>query len=169
MNQYLPNMCYKNIFDIDYEKLVQQNIKLLLFDLDNTIIPDNVKDINDDIKQLFKKIKKLNIKPMIFSNSIKPNKVKRICNELDIDYVYLAMKPLPFKFRKVIKNNNLNKEEVAIVGDQLLTDIKGGNRVGITTILVKPISEYDAIFTCFNRFREKRIMKKINRSFYEEM
>ena len=106
---------------------------------------------------------------MIFSNSIKPNKVKRICSDLDIDYVYLAMKPLPFKFRKVIKNNNLNKEEVAIVGDQLLTDIKGGNRVGITTILIKPISEYDAIFTRFNRLREKRIMKKINRSFYEEM
>lgn len=169
MNKYLPDMCYKNIFEVDYKKLKEDQIKLLLFDLDNTIIPDNVKEIDDDIRELFKKIKKLNIKPMIFSNSIKPKKIKRICNDLDIDYIYFALKPLSFNFKKVIRKNNVKKEEVAIIGDQLLTDIKGGNKVGINTILVKPISEYDSIFTRLNRLKEKKIMKKLNRSFYEEM
>lgn len=169
MNKYLPDMCYKNIFEVDYKKLKEDQIKLLLFDLDNTIIPDNVKEIDDDIRELFKKIKKLNIKPMVFSNSIKPKKIKRICNDLDIDYIYFALKPLSFNFKKVIRKNNVKKEEVAIIGDQLLTDIKGGNKVGINTILVKPISEYDSIFTRLNRLKEKKIMKKLNRSFYEEM
>ena len=59
MNKYIPDMYYQNIFEIDYKKLVKQNIKLLLFDLDNTIIPDNVKNINDDIRQLFKKNKRI--------------------------------------------------------------------------------------------------------------
>jgi HAD superfamily phosphatase (TIGR01668 family) len=166
MKKYIPSMVSKSIFDIDYKKLSKNGIKFLLFDLDNTIIPDNVKDINDDIRKLFKNIKALNIKPMIFSNSIKPNKVKRICSDLDIEYIYFALKPLPFKFNKVLKKYNLNKNEIAIIGDQLLTDVKGGNRVGIMTILVKPVSEYDAVFTRLNRIIEKKIMSK-NRSYYE--
>ena len=103
---------------------------------------------------------------MIFSNSIKPNKVKRICSDLDIEYIYFALKPLPFKFNKVLKKYNLNKNDIAIIGDQLLTDVRGGNRVGIMTILVKPVSEYDAVFTRLNRIIEKKIMSK-NRSYYE--
>lgn len=167
MNKYMPSMMSNSIFDIDYKKLKEKGINFLLFDLDNTIIPDNVKDINDDIRKLFKKIKSLNIKPMIFSNSIKPNKLKRICSDLDIDYVYLAFKPLPFRFNSLIKKNKLNKKEIAIIGDQIFTDVLGGNRVGIMTILVRPISSYDSIFTRFNRMREKKIIEKLNRSFYE--
>ena len=65
---------------------------------------------------------------------------------------------------------------MAIIGDQLLTDVLGGNKIGITTILVNPLSDKDSIFTIFNRSKEKRIMKKLKKEdlfvkgrYYEKM
>ena len=161
MSKYIPTMYQKSIFDIDYKKLYQKNIKCILFDLDNTIIPANISTCDDKIIELFDNIKKENIKPIIFSNSPKM-RISKIAHVLKVDYVYFALKPLSFKFYKTLKKYNLKKEDVAIIGDQILTDIVGGNKVGITTILTDQISEYDSIFTKFNRYREKKIIKKIN-------
>lgn len=170
MNKFLPHIYEKSIYDVDYKRLYKNNIKVILFDLDNTIIPANEIEVNYNIIKLFKNIKKIGIIPVIFSNSPK-GRIKKVADKLDIDFVYLACKPLSFKFKKFLNKNNLNKSEVAIIGDQLLTDIKGGNKVGIKTILVKPISDYDSIFTRFNRIRENKIFSKldIKESNYEEM
>ena len=59
------------------------------------------------------------------------------------------------------ENNVYNQSEIAVVGDQLLTDILFGNKMGITTILVNPLSLTDKIFTRFNRYRERKIYKKL--------
>ena len=70
--------------------------------------------------------------------------------------------------------NKFNENEVAIIGDQIVTDIKGGNNVGIISILVNPISDYDPIWTKIGRLREKRIIKKLRKMdlfkgrFYDE-
>ena len=58
---------------------------------------------------------------------------------------------------------NFDLSEVAIIGDQLLTDIYGGNRVGIKTILVNPVSKEDIVPTMFSRLIEKRLMKKMHK------
>ena len=170
MNKFLPHIYEDNIYKVDYNRLYKNNIKVVLFDLDNTIIPANECEVSNDTIKLFKKIKKEGIKPVIFSNSPK-GRIKKVADKLDVDFVYFACKPLTFKFKKFLNKNNLEKKEVAIIGDQLLTDIKGGNKVGIKTILVKPISDYDSIFTRFNRLREKNIFRKldIKGSNYEEM
>ena len=160
MNEYLPNIIENSIFDIDYEMLYKKNIRFLLYDLDNTITPSDQLLFDSKRKDLFDKIKKIGIKPIIFSNSPR-KRVKKYAYKLNIDYVYLACKPMSFKFIKVMKKYNFKKNETAIIGDQLLTDIKGGNKVGITTILVKPLVDYDSIFTRCNRIREKKIKKEL--------
>ena len=71
------------------------------------------------------------------------------------------MKPFKFKFNSFLNKNKYNKNEVAIIGDQLYTDIIGGNKVGIITILVDTIDEQDILITKINRFREKRLEKKL--------
>ncbi len=97
-----------------------------------------------------------------------------IANELGIAYVYLAFKPAPKKFLEVMKNYKCEENEMAIIGDQIVTDIKGGNRVGIFSILVNPISKYDPLWTKIGRKREKRIIKKLRQKdlflgrFYDE-
>ena len=166
MNIYIPKMYKKSIFDIDYSNL---KCKYLLFDLDNTILPEDEIKCNNKVKELFKKIQSLDIKPIIFSNS--PGKrVKVVADQLNIDYMSFACKPLSFKFKKILKKYNINKDNIAIIGDQLLTDVKGGNKIGIKTILVDPISDYDPFFTKINRFKESIIKNKINfikGSYYE--
>ena len=170
MNKFLPHIYESSIYKVDYNRLYKNNIKVILFDLDNTIIPANECDISDNEIKLFDSIKKIGIKPVIFSNSPK-GRIKKVADKLNVDFVYLACKPLSFKFKRFLRKYKLNKNEVAIIGDQLLTDIKGGNKVGIKTILVNPISDYDSVFTRFNRIRENKILRKldIKVSKYEEM
>lgn len=172
MEQYVPDAYQENIFKINYELLKSKGIKCLLFDLDNTIAPYNKKECTIEVKELFERIKKeFNI--FIFSNSPKC-RVSKFATELEIGYVANAKKPNNAKFLKILQQNKYNENEVAIIGDQIVTDIKGGNNVGIISILVNPMSDYDPIWTKIGRLREKRIIKKLRKMnlfkgrFYDE-
>jgi hypothetical protein len=103
---------------------------------------------------------KKDFKVIIFSNGNK-KRLKPFKDALNVDVSYLSMKPLPYKFLRIIKLYKYNLDEVAIVGDQIYTDIIGGNKVGITTILVNPISVKDGLLTKINRLREKYLFKKL--------
>ena len=172
MEIYVPDCYQKDIFTVNYEMLKSKGVKCLLFDLDNTIIPYNKKEITEEIKQLFEQLNG-KFKVILFSNSPK-RRVKMIANMLNIDFVFRAFKPSPNKFLEVFKNYKVSENEVAIIGDQIVTDIKGGNNVGIISILVNPISKYDQLWTKIGRIREKRIIKKLRKRnlfkgrFYDE-
>ena len=96
---------------------------------------------------------------MIFSNSPR-ERLEPFKKYLNVDCCPSARKPSKTKFLKILKTYKLDLSEVAIIGDQLVTDIYGGNRVGITTVLVNPMSDIDMPFTKINRYIEK---KKINK------
>ena len=66
---------------------------------------------------------------------------------LNVDCLARAGKPRSNPFLKVIKLFNYDLSEVVIIGDQLYKDILGGNKAGIKTILVNPMSKDDMIFT----------------------
>lgn len=160
MEKYVPDMYQKSIYAIDYDKLLKKGIKCLLFDLDNTVAPINMKVPSKKIKKIFSELQEKGFKTIIFSNSFK-KRVKPFKDALQIDCAARACKPKPKKFMQVIKEYDFQLSEIAIIGDQILTDILGGNTVGITTILVNPISSKDFIWTKFNRIREKKIIKKL--------
>ncbi len=162
MEQYVPDLYKKNIYIIDYNKLKTRGIKCLLFDLDNTLVPYNEKVPSKKNIELFKKIKELGFKVILFTNSGK-RRVKPFKEMLDVEAIYRCFKPSPKKFEKVLNDYKYNQSQVAIIGDQILTDVVGGNRVGITTILVNPVSKKDFIFTKFNRHREKKLIKKLSK------
>lgn len=160
MKRYVPKIYQKDIYSINYQKLKDNNIKCLLYDLDNTLISPVSKKITKDLEKLISKLKKQNFRVIIFSNSPK-KRVSKIADKLKVEYVAFAMKPFKFKFNSFLNKNKYNKNEVAIIGDQLYTDIIGGNKVGIITILVDTIDEQDILITKINRFREKRLEKKL--------
>ena len=160
MEKYIPDMYQKSIYAIDYDKLIKRGIKCLLFDLDNTITPVKMKTPSKKTKKFFSDLKEKGFKVIIFSDSPK-KRVKPFKDALDVDCAASAHKPHPKKFLQVLKEYNYSISEIAIIGDQILTDIVGGNNIGITTILVNPISPIDFIWTKFNRFREKKIIKKL--------
>ena len=160
MEQYIPDIYAKSVYDIDYDNLVNRGIKCVLFDLDNTLLPPKTKDISKKLIDFVKQAKKTNIRFIIYSNSSK-KRVSEVASRLDLEYFYFACKPYRGKFDKIVKKYEYNQSEIAIVGDQLLTDILFGNKVGITAILVNPLSVCDRFFTKFNRRREKKIYKKL--------
>ena len=53
----------------------------------------------------------------------------------------------------------MDKNQVVMIGDQIMTDIRAANRAGVRSILVRPVIETDSWKTQFNRFMERRIMK----------
>ena len=160
MERYIPDIYEKSIYDIDYDNLVSRGIKCVLFDLDNTLLPPKTKEVSKKLIDFMKQVKKTNIRFIIYSNSRK-KRVSEVASRLELEYFSLAMKPYRGKFDKIVKKYEYNQSELAIVGDQLLTDVLFGNRVGITTILVNPLSVNDRLFTKYNRMREKRIYKKL--------
>ena len=92
----------------------------------------------------------------IFSNAL-PKRVEPFRRTLKVIGVPFALKPLKRNFKRMLKT--FKKEEIAIIGDQIFTDVFGGNKVGITTILVDPISKKDLIITKIFRFLEKLVKR----------
>ena len=137
-------------------------IDTLLFDLDNTCVPYVDKKPTKKLKNHFDKLKEDGVIVVIFSNSQR-ERLEPFKKYLNVDCCPSAKKPRKAKFLKILKTYKLNLSEVAIVGDQLVTDIYGGNRVGITTILVNPMSDIDMPFTKIHRYIERKEIKKMNK------
>ncbi len=160
MEKYVPDIYQKSIYTVDYSKLLSRGIKCLLFDLDNTLVPPHSTEMPEKAKDLFISLKQKGFKVIIFSNSPKI-RVKHFKQFLGVDSYHSARKPMPQKFLKIIDDYGYGVNEVAIIGDQLLTDIVGGNKVGITTILINPLSNKDHVFSLLGRKLENRKMKKL--------
>ena len=161
LTKFEPNFYFENIYKVDYKKLKKNNIKNLLIDLDNTIVkPDSKKFTKKEINHL-KKLQK-DFLVIIFSNSPK-KRVSNFTKNTNINYNYTSLKPSHIGFNKVFKKYNLKKEETAIIGDQILTDVLGGNTYNITTVLLKPLVTKDFIITKPNRFIENIIFKKLEK------
>ncbi len=160
MKDYLPDIYQKSIYTIDYSKLLNRGIKCILYDLDNTIVSSKSSLPSEKAKDLFIGLKQKGFKIIIFTNS--PGfRLKTFTSFLGVDGVASACKPFTRKLRKLLNRYNYKPSEVVIIGDQLMTDVKVGNKVGITTILVNPISPKEMIFTKFNRFLENRKIKEL--------
>lgn len=157
MTKFKADYYYKNIYDINYSKLKKAGIKYLVYDLDNTLGLITEKNCPKESVELIKKLKK-DFKVYIISNNTK-KRLTPYLNELGIEGVWWSMKPFTRGLRKLLKNNNLKKSEMVIIGDQLVTDILAGNRFGIRTVLVDPLGIKDLKITSLNRLIEKEIIK----------
>ncbi len=159
MNYFYPDAYQKSIYTINYDKLKENGIKCLLFDLDNTCVPYVDRTPTKKLKNLFDKLSEQGFKVIIFSNSPK-ERLSPFKKELKVDCCAKAGKPRKKNFIKILDLYKYDLSEVAIIGDQLVTDIYGGNKVGITTVLVNPMSNIDMPFTKIHRYIER---KKINK------
>ena len=162
MKKAIPNEYRKDIFDIDYDNLKEKNIKCLVFDLDNTIIHMDTNKPEDKTIKLINKLKK-DFKVYILSNNNNKNRLNEVSGYLGVDYVSFALKPTKIGFWKLLKKSGFKKEEICVIGDQMVTDIIGGNRLKSYTVLVDPLTMKDLKITSFNRFLEKKIMNKLEK------
>jgi len=161
MENFIPDVYKKNIYDIDYKKLKKKGIKCLLFDLDNTLVPVKTDIPTKKVKELFLYLER-DFKVIIISNSNKERLIP-FKDGLNVDVAAKAHKPFKKKYLKIMDIYKFKEHEIAAIGDQLLTDIYGANKIGITSILISPIGEYEKICTKINRFFEKFIYRYLKR------
>ena len=160
MKNIYPNAYFSSVLDIKIGFLLKNKIKALILDVDNTLIDYN-KNLSDEIINWSHELQGQGIKMYILSNTNKKEKVEKVAQKLEIKYEYFAKKPSKKGFIKVQKNLGLKPETIAVVGDQIFTDVIGGNRSKMFTILVDPIDEKDFWYTAWKRPIENKIKKKI--------
>ncbi len=154
-----PKGYFDKVSDISLDYLNKNNIKGLILDVDNTLI-DYYKNISDETIKWANNLKNNNIKLVILSNSEKKDKVAGVAQKLKIDYSYFAMKPFKRGFKKAKQMLELENRNIAVVGDQIFTDVIGANRMKMFSILVEPIEKKDIWITLIKRPIENYIKKK---------
>ena len=157
LKHFLPNQHVKSILDIHPKDLQEKGIKGIITDLDNTLVEWDRPNATPRVIKWFEEMKKNQIKVTIVSNN-NEERVKSFSDPLDIAFIFRAKKPLSLAFHRAAKQMNIKKEETVVIGDQLLTDVLGGNRGGFHTILVVPVAQTDGIATKFNRMVERKIL-----------
>lgn len=162
LKKFLPNEHVQSVFEIRPSELKEKGIKGIITDLDNTLVAWDQKDATPEIVQWFKLMKENDIQVTIISNN-NEERVTLFSEPLNIPFIYSARKPLGQAFRKGQEVMNLKREEIVVVGDQLLTDVLGGNRAGLHTILVVPIVKSDGFLTRINRKIERRLLSWFRR------
>ena len=163
LKRFYPDYYITSIFEIDTEDLREKGIKALIFDIDNTLVPYDVELPTKEIIKYFKELQDKGFKICLFSNNNK-ERVIRFNTGLKLIAIHKANKPLKRKFKVAMKLLGTNENSTAIVGDQIFTDVYGGNRTGITTVLVKPVSDKDEWITKVKRGIERRLINAYEKS-----
>ena len=133
-----PNIKLKRVTDINIKLLNKYGIKALILDVDNTLSTHHGEVLTEGLKDWLKTMQKNGIKLVILSNS-KQARVEPFAKKINLPFISMGLKPLPFKFSSAKRLLGTKRKETAIVGDQIFTDTLGGNLYGVKTILLDPI------------------------------
>ena len=153
-----PNIKIDRVTDITVEILNKYNINALILDVDNTLSTHHGEILTDGLLEWIENMQKSGIFLTVLSNS-KEKRVKPFAEKINLNYISLGLKPLPFGYLRAMKKYGLKRKNTAIVGDQIFTDILGGNAVGIKTVLLTPIKLEDGWSFKLRRKLEKVIFK----------
>lgn len=153
---FRPRYTIDTIYHLDTDVLQQMNVKAVFSDLDNTLLAWNEFETAKKMDELNQRLAKAGIKLVVISNN-NAERIGKVLNPYQIDFVAKSRKPLPFAITKKREQLGLAKDQVMMVGDQLITDIQAGNLASVESVLVKPLVETDKWNTRINRFLEKII------------
>ena len=154
-----PNIKLHGITDITVELLKQHAIKALLLDVDNTMSTHHGTVLTDGLMEWIAKMSDSGIKLMVLSNS-KRFRIEPFAARIGLPFISLGCKPLPTGYLRGVKALGEKRKNVAIVGDQIFTDILGGNIVGVKSILLTPIKLEDGWSFKVRRKLEKKLYKR---------
>ena len=129
----------RDIYEITGEALERRGFRLLLADLDNTLVPYGVPLPDKRLKAWRDDLSAHGVTLFVLSNNRHESRPRIFSQALDVPYIGHAGKPRTPSFLKAMERMGVTKEQTAIIGDQVFTDVLGGNRAGVSTILVEPI------------------------------
>ncbi len=158
--KFKPTMYLESIYHADFEKIFNKGYRVLFIDLDNTLVPHDVEKPTDDCNRLVEKLQNIGFEIVILSNNSQ-SRVTKFSTPLKLDFIYSARKPLSTKYKKLINEKNYNRSQILCIGDQIMTDVYGANRQGLSVMLVEPLEKKDIVYTKINRFFEKFVYNKL--------
>ncbi len=161
-NVFKPNLMLESIFQITPDFMLERNLHGLLLDLDNTLIPYKSSEEAPLVVAWAQHLLERGIQMRLVSNAL-PERVEFWGKRLQLVGVGLASKPFPRAFAKAMAQMQLEPHQVAMVGDQLFTDILGGNLAGAFTIMVHPLSDNALPHTKWARKVERLVLKTYNK------
>lgn len=135
----IPQGVYPSVKDLKPEMLAAKGIRLVLADLDNTLVPYKVPEPTPEIVAWKEELERAGIQLFLLSNSRKPNRARHFAESLGIPFQGHSGKPKRGGYFKALERMGCRPEETVMVGDQIFTDILGANRSGIVPLLVEPI------------------------------
>lgn len=155
-----PDLYVPSVADIDVADLRQRGVEGLIVDLDNTLTVWNESDLRPEVRAWVAEAQAKGLRICIASNSNQRGRVRAIAQELGVSFVAWAMKPRRWAFQRGMDQMGTTAATTAVVGDQLFTDVWGGRRLGLRTILVKPLSDQGFFLTWGLRWVERWLLRE---------
>ncbi len=153
---FYPNCYVRSAYVIPYEKLYEEGVRGVIFDVDNTLVPHD-QPADDRAKELFERFHAMGMETCLLSNNKEP-RVAAFAEAVGTKYLYKGGKPSTRGYLKAMELMGTRRETTIFVGDQLFTDIYGANRTGIVSYLVKPIHPKEEIQIVVKRYLEKVVL-----------
>jgi putative phosphatase len=152
-----PNRYAPRLHDVPHEELEAAGIRGLIVDLDNTLVGYRETELAREHIEWVARAHDRGFRIVMLSNNFS-ERVTSIAARLNVACIPNALKPLPFGFLRAVRNLDMRRREIAVVGDQLFTDVLGGKLCGLYTILTEPIESKDLGLTSFFRFFERLVL-----------
>lgn len=160
---FIPTMYIKNYRELNLEKLKNKGIKVLAIDVDNTLVPPYTAELDFEAKDFVQKVKDAGLIPVILSNNTK-KRVQGVAKQIDVDFYSFSCKPCKYNYKKILRDKDCSRNEVAVLGDQLVTDIFGGNRMNFVSILQDPITNEENTSGKITRKIEVKILAILSKN-----
>ncbi|MCR4891317.1 MAG: YqeG family HAD IIIA-type phosphatase [Lachnospiraceae bacterium] len=154
---FYPTWCARSVYELDFEALYRKGFRGIIFDVDNTLVPHDA-PADERARELFLRLHDIGFRCVLVSNNKEP-RVKSFKEDvIYTDYVYKAGKPLKKGYLAAMERMGTDERTTLCIGDQIFTDTWGAGRVGIKTILTKPINPKEEIQIVLKRIPEKLVL-----------
>jgi len=158
-----PDAIVERVEEISAEMLAGWNVRGLVLDLDNTIVPWNTSDVSPAVRAWVAALAAARIGMCVLTNNY-TRRASSVAELLGIPIIKVAFKPSPMAFRSALRRMAITPAEAAVVGDQLYTDVLGGKLIGMRAILVNPLSTREFLTTKIVRWLERPLRARLFRS-----
>jgi len=158
MSLFYPDYCYRRVYEIPTRFFLENNIRALLLDVDNTLTTDNNPVPHEKVRGWLEEQRQAGLRLLVLSNN-HLERVAPFARQLGLEYISDAKKPLPFPLWKALRQMGIPPGQAAVIGDQIFTDILCGRLAGCTSILVEFMKEEGYGFYVAKRRWEKRVLK----------
>ena len=156
--RFYPHKLAGNVFELGVDFYISQNIRGVIFDIDNTLVTHDTARPPKEIADYFRSLREAGIRCGVVSNNY-AERVEPFCKDLGVPFISRAWKPFKKNLRAMQKTLSLDSKNICLVGDQIFTDTLGGNLFGVTTILLDPIKPESSARFKFKRRLERAVFK----------